>query len=180
MLSMTPCIAFGLSSPSHMFFGKFPERDHQEKEWSSKSPRAKKAGSLLNSHGVCGMAFAINADGEFFQNEFRLQASSHNQCGWTCGANKSDIPHNDYRATAKWKETIKNHKDNSPTDHLITTVPGINGYSFACDTLHILELGVESHVVAGKLHVRPGGEGGASRQHSRSKAQGTLQKGYWA
>jgi len=43
---------------------------------------------------------------------------------------------------------MKNFKEHSPTDHLITTVPGINGYSFAYDSLHILELGVASHIVA--------------------------------
>ena len=50
-----------------MFYGKFPERDYQGKEWPHKSPRAKKAGSLLNSQGLCGMIFAITADGEFFK-----------------------------------------------------------------------------------------------------------------
>ena len=135
-------------SLSHMFFGKFPERDHLEHEWSPKTPRAKKAGTKLNKEGHCGLVFAISADGEFFQNEFKLQGSSHAQCCWTCGANKSDIPHNDYRQAAKWRDTMKNFKEHSPTEHLITTVPGINGYSFAYDSLHILELGVASHIVA--------------------------------
>ena len=31
---------------------------------------------------------------------------------------------------------MKNFKEHSPTDHLITTVPGMNGYSFAYDSLH--------------------------------------------
>lgn len=73
-------------SLSHMFFGKFPERDHIEHEWMPKTPRAKKAGTKLNKEGHCGLVFAISADGEFFQNEFKLQGSSHAQCCWTCGA----------------------------------------------------------------------------------------------
>ena len=132
----------------HMFYGKFPERDYQGKEWPHKSPRAKKVGSLLNSQGLCGMIFAITADGEFFQNEYKLPGSSHAQCCWSCGANRSTVRHNDYRPVAKWRETIKNHKDSHPTDHLVMTVPGINGYTLAYDSLHILELGVSAHIVA--------------------------------
>ena len=67
---------------------------------------------------------------------------------WSCGANRSSHPHNDYRPGAKWRETIKNHKDSNPTDHLIMTVPGINGYTLAYDSLHILELGVSADIVA--------------------------------
>ena len=48
----------------------------------------------------------------------------------------------------KWRGTIKNHKKTSPTNHLVMTVPGINGYSFAYDSLHILDLGVSSHICA--------------------------------
>ena len=135
-------------SLSHMFFGKFPERNHLEQEWRPKSSRAKLAGQKLNNGGKAGIVFALSADGEFFQNEYKLQGFAHSQCCWSCGCNKSDIPHNDYRACAKWRGTIKNHKKTSPTDHLVMTVPGINGYSFAYDSLHILDLGVSSHICA--------------------------------
>lgn len=131
-----------------MFFGKFPERNHLEQEWNPKSSRAKLAGQKLNNGGKAGIVFALSADGEFFQNEYKLQGFAHSQCCWSCGCNKSDIPHNDYRACAKWRGTIKNHKKTSPTDHLVMTVPGINGYSFAYDSLHILDLGVSSHICA--------------------------------
>ena len=56
-------------SMSHMFFGKFPEKAADGKDWQHKSARGQKAGSLLNLHGLCGMIFAITADGEFFQNQ---------------------------------------------------------------------------------------------------------------
>ena len=62
-------------SLSYMFYGKHPEQDHQARDWHPKSARVQKAGSLLNSHALCGMVFAISADGEFFQNEFRLPGS---------------------------------------------------------------------------------------------------------
>ena len=135
-------------SMQHMYFGKFPEKAADGKDWQHKSARGQKAGTLLNSAGLCGMIFAITADGEFFQNEYKLPGSSHAECCWSCGANRSSHPHNDYRAGAKWRETIKNHKDSNPTDHLIMTVPGINGYTLAYDSLHILELGVSAHIVA--------------------------------
>ena len=51
-------------------------------------------------------------------------------------------------ATSLIFPTIKNHNKTSPTDHLVMTVPGINGYSFAYDSLHILDLGVSSHICA--------------------------------
>ena len=112
----------------HMYCGKFLEKAADGKDWQHKSPRGQKAGTLLNSAGLCGMIFAITADGRFFQNEYRLPGSSHAECCWCCGANRPSHPHNDYRPGAKWRETIKNHKDSNPTDHLIMTVPGINGY----------------------------------------------------
>lgn len=43
---------------------------------------------------------------------------------------------------------MQNFKEHSPTEHLITTVPNINGYTLPCDSLHILELGVASHIVS--------------------------------
>lgn len=136
-------------SLSYMFFGKHPEQDHQGREWHPKmSARAQKAGSLLNSHGLCGMVFAISADGEFFQNEFRLPGSSHANCCWSCAANKSDCPHNDYRPGAEWRKTLRKLQNDSPTDHQVMAVPGINGCSFHYDSLHVLELGVASHIVA--------------------------------
>ena len=148
-------------SMQHMYFGKFPEKAADGKDWQHKSPRGQKAGTLLNSAGLCGMIFAITAGGEFFQNEYKLPGSSHAECCWGCGANRSSHPHNDYRPGAKWRETIKNHKDSNPTDHLIMTVPGINGYTLAYDSLHILELGASAHIVANFMH---GGESRIARQ----------------
>jgi len=135
-------------SLDHMYYGKFPEMNHQGKPWPAKSKRGEVAGSQLHSQGLCGMIFSITADGEFHQNHFGLPGASHNDCCWSCGANKSTHPHNDYRAEAKWRTTLKDHTVKSPTEHIITTVPGVNGYSFAYDSLHILELGVSSHILA--------------------------------
>ena len=138
-------------SMGHMFFGKHPEKDHQGKVWDAKSTRKAVAGSALHSMGYAGCIFAISADGEFQQNEFRLPGSSHNDCCWSCKANKSDIPHNDYRQCALWRKTVVKHKGKTPTDHQISTVPGVNGYSFHYDTLHVLEEGIASHALANCL-----------------------------
>ena len=134
-----------------MFYGKFPEKDFQAKDWPTKSTRSKQAGSLLHSDGLCGVIYAISADGEFFQNEYKLPGSSHAQCCWSCGANKTSHPHNDYRPGAKWRDTIVDHRKKNPTEHLVMTVPGINGYTFTYDSLHILELGVSANIVANCL-----------------------------
>ena len=84
----------------------------------------------------------------FFQNGYKLPGSSHAEYCWSWVANRSSHPHNDYGPGAKWRETIRNLKDSNPTDHLIMTVPGINGYTLAYDSLHILELGASTHIVA--------------------------------
>ena len=56
---------------------------------------------------------------------------------------------NDFRAGAAWRGTIVDHQlDGMPTSHAISNIPGVSGYSFAYDTLHILEEGVSSHCVA--------------------------------
>ena len=57
-------------SLSHMFFGKFPERGHLEHEWSSKTPRAKKAGAklVIVVWSLPSCWWWVFSDGEFFQN----------------------------------------------------------------------------------------------------------------
>ena len=83
-------------SMQHMYFGKFPEKAADGKGWQHKLARSQKAGTLLNSAGLCGMIFAITADGGFFQNGYKLPGSSDAEYCWSCGANRSSHPHNDY------------------------------------------------------------------------------------
>ena len=131
-----------------MFYGKFPEKDHAGRDWPAKSARATTAGKKLNSHNFCGCIWAITGDGEHFQNELKLAGWSHNNCCFSCHCNKSDLPFNDFRASAEWRKTVVQHKGATPTKHEISKVPGVNGHSFCYDTLHILEEGVTSHVIA--------------------------------
>ena len=135
----------------HMFFGKHPEKDHLGKLWKKESSRASLAGTPLTPDRKKGVLWAITGDGEYFQNEFKLAGSSHNQCCFNCDANKSDIPLNDFRATAAWRATVKERKGTTPTTHLVGQIPGVSGNTFTYDVMHILELGVTSHCVANCL-----------------------------
>ena len=106
-----------------MFFGKHPEKDHLGMKWNPKSWRASKAGVHLSESALHGWLFAITGDGEYFQNEFKLKGHSFNDCCFNCSANKSIIPHKDFRATAKWRGTVVRHAGKCPTDHLVSPRP---------------------------------------------------------
>ena len=138
-------------SLTHLFHGKHPEKDHLGRAWPDRSPRSRTAGTPLHSQGLCGMIFSITGDGDFYQNELRLPGSSHFQCCFSCLANKGGTPHNDYRPGALWRGTLRDHKNSCPTDHPLAGVPGINGYTFHYDVLHILEEGVSSQACANCL-----------------------------
>ena len=95
-------------------------------------------GQPLNAQGYRGWLYALQGDGEYLQNEFGLNGASHENMCFNCQANKSDLPYNDYRDTAKWRETVLHHNGTSPTTHLVASIPGIQGESFMYDVLHVL------------------------------------------
>ena len=134
-------------SMEHLFYGKFPETDDLGNAWPPKSQRALNAGQQLHN-GYKGIIFAITGDLEFYQNEMKLAGASHSSMCFNCRANTSDCPHNDYRLGAAWRGTKISHNGCCPTDHVISTVPGVNGYSFHYDCLHILEEGLTGHIIA--------------------------------
>ena len=155
----------------HLFYGKFPEFDHLGKPWPAKTKRANQSGSHLWAQSVKGCLFCVSADGEFLQNDIRLPGHSHNSCCFSCQANKSDIPHNDFRATAKWRSTLTKPGTPLPGGHPLGAVPGLNTFSVHYDTLHCLEEGVAAHALANiffDLVVR--GHAGAGTQDQNLQA----------
>ena len=115
--------------------------------------------------------FCVTADGEFLQNELKLPGHSHNSCCFSCQANKSDIPHNDFRATAKWRSTLTKPGTPLPGGHPLGAAPGLNTFSVHYDTLHCLEEGVAAHALANTffdLVVR--GHAGAGTQDQNLQA----------
>ena len=155
----------------HLYYGKFPEFDHLGKPWPAKTKRADQSGSHLWTQRVRGCLFCVSADGEFLQNELKLPGHSHNSCCFSCQANKSDIPHNDFRATAKWRSTLTKPGTPLPGVHPLGAVPGLNTFSVHYDTLHCLEEGVAAHALANTffdLVVR--GHAGAGTQDQNPQA----------
>ena len=130
------------------FYNKFPEFDHKGRPWPANSWRARMAGQPLNSSGYRGFLYAIQADGEYLQNEFGLAGASSEQCCFNCEANKSTLPYNDFRPAALWRATVKKHEGTCPTTHLVSKIPGVVGESFKYDLLHVLEEGVSGQIIA--------------------------------
>eukprot|EP00435_Cladocopium_sp_Y103_P053171 s308_g17.t1 len=106
-------------------------------DWPTGSWRAKMAGHPLSPAGHRGFLYAIQADG-----------TSMEQMCWNCDANKPSHPYNDFRNTAAWRGTVVDHKGTSPTEHLVSQVPGVSGLAFKYDILHILEEGLAAHCIA--------------------------------
>lgn len=134
--------------------GRHPKTDHEGKPFPASSWRHAKRGTpLLDSHH-CACIFVISGDGEYFQNELKLPGHSSNQCCKDCGANKSNVPHNDYRPTAKWRTTLKTPLQNDnfpPSDHPLFKIDGVVPEMIQYDTLHVIEEGTSSHAVANCL-----------------------------
>ncbi|CAJ1430588.1 unnamed protein product [Effrenium voratum] len=130
---------------SFMLYNKHPEKDHNGNKWPPNSKRADLAGQPLSANGFSACVFAMTGDGEWFQNEYKLKGASSNECCFNCQANRSDIPYNDFRASAAWRKTVTKHKGKCPTSHVIS---GVVGETFAYDSLHIIEEGVAAHAIA--------------------------------
>ena len=147
-----------------MLYNKHPEKDHNGNK------RADLAGQPLSANGFSACVFAMTRDGEWFQNEYKLKGASSKECCFNCQANRSDIPYNDFRASAAWRKTVTKHKGKCPTSHVISKIPGVVGETFAYDSLHIIEEGVAAHAIANCFFdwvIKPGWAG---VQEARLKA----------
>ena len=100
--------------------------------------RVQMAGELLHPDGLCAWPFGVTGDGEYFQDEYKLKGASHNECCFSCLANKADISYNDFKAGAKWRTTVVKHTGACPPKHLISTVPGVVGEYWHYELFHIL------------------------------------------
>ncbi|CAE7236943.1 unnamed protein product [Symbiodinium sp. CCMP2592] len=92
---------------------------------------------------------ALVGDLEFFSQEFGWPtANSNNLCPYCkCDNLFKDAdavaPFNDFRASAEWRKQPRDPREN---DHPLFKVPGINFWSPKLDVLHMLDLGVSSHL----------------------------------
>ena len=131
-----------------VFYNKWPTKDHLGKDWPKSSARAANAGQPLSKQGHHGLLYAVQADMEYFHNEFHLPGPSHEHICWNCSANKSSGPYNDWKDGALWRGTVVSHAGHCPTEHPISTIPGIVGESFKFDCLHVIELGLAASIIA--------------------------------
>ena len=130
--------------------GVHPTVDHLGKAWPSNSERANKAGQKLCPNSkLHGVIWVLAGDYEFMENEYGLSHhSSNNPCSW-CACNKSDVPFNDFSASALWKDAIRTvayHRSNPISQHLVLTIPGVVFDMFHLDVLHCLDLGISVHI----------------------------------
>lgn len=131
------------------YHGKHPAHDHLGHEWEDQTRKNLANTPLCQGWKAC--VFALGADLECFQNEYHLQCHSFAKCCWLCDANKSDIPYQDFRHTAKWRATVKDaafNRNHPPTNHPIMMVPGVVTETFAIDSLHVNEEGTASNAIA--------------------------------
>ncbi|CAE7206774.1 unnamed protein product [Symbiodinium sp. CCMP2592] len=95
------------------------------------------------------VVMALVGDLEFFSQEFGWPtANSNNLCPYCkCDNLFKDAdavaPFNDFRASAEWRKQPRDPREN---DHPLFKVPGINFWSPKLDVLHMLDLGVSSHL----------------------------------
>lgn len=134
--------------------GQHPVADHEGNPFPTTSWRHTSKGKPLLDKLHCACIFVISGDGEYFQNELKLPGYSSNNCCKDCGANKSDVPHNDYRPTAKWRGTLRTPLQNDtdpPSNHALLKVAGVVPEMIQYDILHVIEEGTSSHAIANCL-----------------------------
>ncbi|CAE7219272.1 unnamed protein product [Symbiodinium sp. CCMP2592] len=92
---------------------------------------------------------ALVGDLEFFAQEFGWPTANSNELCPYCKCDNrfkdadAVAPYNDFRAGAEWRRQPREPREN---EHPLFKVPGINFWSPKLDVLHMLDLGVSSHV----------------------------------
>lgn len=111
---------------------------------------------LLYGDGpIKGIIWVAPADCDHLSKDYGLPHHSKNQPCMRCKGNKSDIPISDVRPSAKWRHhcyTPEQLAREPLTTHWLLTAPGVGHFSFVYDTMHCLDIGVSSHVVANVFH----------------------------
>ena len=134
-----------------MLEGKHPHTDFDGAQFDKSNWRYAVRGKPLLDNDRCAAIFVISGDGEYYQNELKLAGHSSNECCFNCSANKSDVPHNDFRPTAKWRATVRTplyHDTHPPSSHPLLKMAGVVPEMIQYDTLHVMEEGASSHAMA--------------------------------
>lgn len=134
--------------------GKFPASDHLGRPFAEDSFRAQRAGQPLCTGGWRFFVHGFLGDLDYFSKDLDLPShNSHEPC-WFCKANCTDNPWNDFRTGARWQQgrTIRDVQRNPRSAHPIWSIPGLHEMCTMLDVLHVVDLGVATHVVGNVLH----------------------------
>ena len=99
-----------------------------------------------------GVLFVVAGDLEWFSSDFGWPtAMSNNPCPYCLCDNyfeeeKSVRPFTDFRKDATWKSTLRSVSAPPPASHPLFGVPGSSFWSMKLDLLHLVDLGVASHI----------------------------------
>ena len=104
-----------------------------------------------------GVLFVVAGDLEWFSSDFGWPtAMSNNPCPYCLCDNyfeeeKSVRPFTDFRKDATWKSTLRSVSAPPPVSHPLFGVPGTSFWSMKLDLLHLVDLGVASHIYGNLL-----------------------------
>ena len=100
-----------------------------------------------------GVLFVLAGDLEYFASEFGWPTAMSNYPCPFCKADnffdmtKTKCPFTDFRKDALWKATLRSWHETPPNEaHPLYQVPGVSFWSLKMDLLHLVDLGVASHV----------------------------------
>lgn len=103
------------------------------------------------------MWWVLGGDLEYFSQEYGWPTAMANFPCPFCRADnfhdssKSVAPFTDFRKGALWKTTERRVKDPPPLQHALYRVPGVSFWTLKMDLLHLIDLGVASHVYGNLL-----------------------------
>jgi hypothetical protein len=133
-----------------LYEGGHPVTDADGLPHAAGSYRAEMAGKPLTPQRLRAVVWVLAGDMEYLQNELGLPHHATDNPCWLCRCDKGTRSFVDFRKNAAWRATIlsaEEHRQRPPTNHPVMAIPGVSAYSFAIDTLHVMELGITSHAL---------------------------------
>ena len=121
--------------------------------WTAKYCKKTMAGEPKIARIPWTQVYGIIGDLDWFAETFGWpRANANHPCGLCNCDMRGEIPFNDFRSVAKWRDTCFSPDEMAAKyHHKLFSVPGLHPCAIYLDTLHTLDLGVSCHVAGNIL-----------------------------
>ena len=121
--------------------GLHPALDVTGQPFPEDSARHQLAGKPITPCRQTCIVWSITGDLDYFSSCLGFPYHSANQFCWCCAADRDQVPWNDFRATASWRQSVKTPLQllqDPPSKHQLFQVPGISASTVMFDMMHVI------------------------------------------